>query len=200
MAGRRRPEFTATEQIGVTWRTVLLRQPQTVTLPTRHLLLWSLLALQAVCASIFLYDALGDILFNVPETVGIQDDYVEFAVVVALFAGIVVTAREVRCMLLRQRRLEVQLKMASGAFAEILEGYFDQWSLTPAEADVALLLIKGFSIHEIAGMRDTKDGTIKAQSNGVYRKAGVTGRAQLVSLFIEELMGDGVVAGRETGA
>ena len=197
MAVRHEPVFTATGQIGVTWRITPLEQQQTVTLPNRHLLLWSLLALQAVCAAIFLYDALGDIVFNLPETESIQDDYVEFAVVLALVAGIAVTAREVRRMLLRQRRLEAQLKMASGAFAEILESHFDQWALTPAEADVALLLIKGLSINEIAQLRETKDGTIKAQSNGVYRKAGVTGRAQLVSLFIEELMGEGIAPRRE---
>lgn len=159
----------------------------------RPLLLWSLLVLQAVCAAIFLYDALGDIVFNLPETESVQDDYVEFAVVIALVTGLAVTAREVWRMQVRQRRLEAQMKMASGAFAEIVESHFDQWALTPAEADVALLLIKGLSMGEVADLRETKEGTIKAQANAIYRKAGVNGRAQLVSLFIEELMGDGVV-------
>ncbi len=151
--------------------------------------------LQAVCAAIFLYDALGDIVFNLPETETEtnQDDYVEFAIVIALVAGLSVTAREVWRMQVRQRRLETQMKLASGAFGEIVESHFDQWALTPAEADVALLLIKGLSMGEIANLRETKEGTIKAQGNAIYRKAGVNGRAQLVSLFIEELMGDGVM-------
>ena len=39
-------------------------------------------------------------------------------------------------------------------------------------------------------MRGTSEGTVKAQSNAIYRKAGVTGRTQLLSLFLEDLMGD----------
>ncbi|MDP6952768.1 MAG: LuxR C-terminal-related transcriptional regulator [Alphaproteobacteria bacterium] len=70
----------------------------------------------------------------------------------------------------------------------MLEEHFDRWALTPSERDVALLAIKGLSITEIAGVRETKEGTIKAQCNAVYRKAGVSGRPQLLSVFIEELL------------
>ena len=34
----------------------------------------------------------------------------------------------------------------------------------------------------------TKDGTIKAQLNAIYFKAGVTGRPQLISFFIYEMV------------
>jgi DNA-binding CsgD family transcriptional regulator len=71
--------------------------------------------------------------------------------------------------------------------------HFDTWALTPSERDVALLAIKGLSISEIAEVRTTKEGTIKAQCNAIYSKAGVSGRQQLLSLFIEELMADGLV-------
>jgi len=40
----------------------------------------------------------------------------------------------------------------------------------------------------MARLRDSSEGTIKAQSNAIYRKAGVSGRAQLLSLFIEDLL------------
>ena len=43
---------------------------------------------------------------------------------------------------------------------------------------------------EIARLRATSEGTVKAQTNAIYRKAGVTGRPQLLSLFIEDLMRD----------
>ena len=85
--------------------------------------------------------------------------------------------------------MEVQLDAASGAFFALVEAHFDVWSLTPSERDVAMLAIKGLSIAEIAEVRQTKEGTIKAQCNAIYRKADVTGRPQLLSLFIEELMG-----------
>ena len=42
-------------------------------------------------------------------------------------------------------------------------------------------------------MRNTREGTVKAQNAAVYRKAGVSGRPQLLSLFIEDLMTDSLV-------
>ena len=74
-----------------------------------------------------------------------------------------------------------------------MEDRFDDWSLTPSERDVAMLAIKGLSIAEIAEARQTKNGTIKAQSNAICRKAGVSGRPQLLSLFIDELMVDELI-------
>jgi len=37
-------------------------------------------------------------------------------------------------------------------------------------------------------LRETSEGTVKAQTNAIYRKAQVTGRPQLLSLFIDDLM------------
>ena len=71
---------------------------------------------------------------------------------------------------------------------DLLEERFTLWGLTPAERDVALFAIKGLSTAEIATLRSTSEGTVKAQTNAIYRKAGVTGRPQLLSLFIEDLI------------
>ena len=71
---------------------------------------------------------------------------------------------------------------------EMLEENFATWGLTAAERDVALFAIRGMSTAEIAVLRNTSEGTVKAQTNAIYRKAGVTGRPQLLSLFIEDLM------------
>ncbi|MEM9269998.1 MAG: LuxR C-terminal-related transcriptional regulator, partial [Pseudomonadota bacterium] len=48
----------------------------------------------------------------------------------------------------------------------------------------------GLSNAEIAALRNTSEGTVKAQGNAIYRKAGVTGRPQLLSLFLEDLLDD----------
>jgi DNA-binding CsgD family transcriptional regulator len=95
--------------------------------------------------------------------------------------------------------METQLRQASGAFAELLEERFRGWGLTPSERDVAWFTIKGLPIAEIARLRQTSEGTVKAQSNAIYRKAEVSGRAQLVSLCIEDLIDAGPLAGREPG-
>lgn len=84
--------------------------------------------------------------------------------------------------------MEDQLRAASGAFMELMQDRFDVWGLTAAEQDVALFSIKGMSTAEIAALRGTSEGTVKAQTNAIYRKAGVTGRPQLLSLFIEDLI------------
>lgn len=91
----------------------------------------------------------------------------------------------------RERRLaEERLRRASSAFGDLLAERFTEWRLTPAEADVALFAIKGLSTAEIGALRGTSEGTVKAQTNAIYRKAGVSGRSQLLSLFIEDLMRD----------
>jgi DNA-binding CsgD family transcriptional regulator len=82
------------------------------------------------------------------------------------------------------------LRRASGAYMNLLDERFCEWGLTPAEKDVALFAIKGLATAEIAVLRATSEGTVKAQTNAIYRKAGVSGRSQLLSLFIEDLMRD----------
>jgi DNA-binding CsgD family transcriptional regulator len=89
-----------------------------------------------------------------------------------------------------RRMAEERLRRASGVFAELLRERFHEWRLTPAEADVALFAIKGLSTAEIATLRGTSEGTVKAQTNAIYRKAGVANRPQLLSLFIDDLMRD----------
>ena len=71
---------------------------------------------------------------------------------------------------------------------ELLQERFEAWGLTPAERDVALFAVKGMSTAEIATLRETSEGTVKAQTAAIYRKAGVSGRSQLLSLFIEDML------------
>jgi DNA-binding CsgD family transcriptional regulator len=115
--------------------------------------------------------------------------------VVALAIGAMLSLREYRAALRANRqilsrnfRVEQELRAATGFFQEVVEQHFDTWQLTEAERDVALLSIKGASIAEIAAMRETREGTIKAQIAAIYRKSGVSSRAELVSVVIEELI------------
>ena len=117
----------------------------------------------------------------------------EISAALGLVIGSVVSAIAFRRAQKRRERAELQLKAASGAFMEMLNEKLEEWGLTPAEQDVALFAIKGFSTREIAEIRETSEGTIKAQTNAIYRKAGVSGRPQLLSLFIDDLMGDALV-------
>lgn len=116
-------------------------------------------------------------------------ELIEIGAAVGLLLGVVLGAALLRATWRRTVQMESQLRVASGAFRELMEDRFEEWSLTPAERDVALFAIKGMSTHDIASLRDTSEGTVKAQTNAIYRKAGVSGRPQLLSLFIDDLMG-----------
>ena len=161
--------------------------------PNRNTLLAALFALQGFCALFFVGDAVTDLL-GWEEATGLRDtDTFEYVVAVALLLSLGFTGMEWRRMMRRNRRMQDQLKAASGAFSDLLEEQFEQWRLTESERDVALMAIKGLSISDMSRLRETKEGTIKAQCNAIYRKAGVTGRPQLLSLFIEELMAEKLV-------
>lgn len=154
-----------------------------------------LVVLQSLCAVFFVGDALGDLGWP-PRLAGAGVHVLlEAPVAAALILGVAFGAREMRRVLERQARTEDALAAASGAFAALLDAYFERWGLTPAERDVALLSIKGLEIAEIAALRGAAQGTVRSQCARVYAKAGVSGRAQLLGLFIEELM-DGAMAGR----
>jgi DNA-binding CsgD family transcriptional regulator len=64
-----------------------------------------------------------------------------------------------------------------------------RWELSPAEQEVALLLLKGLSHKEIADIRGTSEATVRQQSTAIYRKAGLGGRHDLAAFFLEDLLG-----------
>jgi len=168
--------------------------PEIDTARTRKTLALSgLLFAQLACVGFFLADVTADLLGWTGLVDGIGHHGIELAVVLALVLSTGLTVTEIRRVLTRQRRVEAQLRVASGAFLDLLEEHFESWGLTPSERDVALLMIKGLPIADVAALRNTREGTVKAQCNAIYSKAGVSGRQQLLSLFIEELMAEQLV-------
>lgn len=71
---------------------------------------------------------------------------------------------------------------------QVIRDEFNRWGLTDAEQDIALMLIKGLSMQEIAEARNTKEKSVRQRATGIYAKAGVTNRYELVSYFIEDLI------------
>ena len=71
---------------------------------------------------------------------------------------------------------------------EAIERQFDRWELTPAEKEVALLMLKGLSHRDIAGVRDVSERTVRQQAHTVYKKADLDGRAELSAFFLEDLL------------
>ncbi len=75
--------------------------------------------------------------------------------------------------------------------AEVIRKEFDRWKLTKTEKEIALLLIKGFSMQEIGEIRDVKEKSVRQQATGIYTKARVSNRYELTSYFIEDLLDPG---------
>lgn len=69
-----------------------------------------------------------------------------------------------------------------------IDRQFSDWALSDAERDVGLLLVKGLSLKEIAGIRETSERTVRQQAQSIYRKSGVAGRAELSAFFLEDLL------------
>ena len=71
--------------------------------------------------------------------------------------------------------------------AAAIQDQFEAWLLTPAEADIAGLLLKGVSLRDIAAVRRTSEATIRQQAQSIYRKSGLAGRRELAAYFLESL-------------
>lgn len=69
-----------------------------------------------------------------------------------------------------------------------IQKQFEQWCLSKSEAEIALLLLKGFTLREVAAFRSTTEATVRQQSIHIYQKANVDGRHQLAGFFINGLM------------
>ncbi|MCC6008096.1 MAG: hypothetical protein JJU40_10500 [Rhodobacteraceae bacterium] len=160
-----------------------------------------LLGVQGGLAILFLGDFAVDTLSLRSEAPSYTwRELTQIAAGLALVSSLVVSAILALHLLRDYRRMERSATIASGAFHEIIEASFDDWGLTPSEREVAMLALKGFSNQEIANITGKAEGTVKAQTNAVFRKADVTGRVQLLCNFTDALLDDGGLAGqRRTG-
>jgi len=156
---------------------------------SHKLVIGLILLVQVLCAFFFVGEIMASVLGIAYQPLDWAFvELIEIGAALGLVLGVVLGGFALRESFLRTRRAEEALRRASTAFMEVLEERFTDWGLTPAERDVALFAIKGMSTQEIATLRSTSEGTVKAQTNAIYRKAGVSGRPQLLSLFIEDLM------------
>ena len=71
---------------------------------------------------------------------------------------------------------------------EEIEKQFEEWRLTQAEREVALLMLKGFAHSEIAALRGTTEATVRHQARAVYQKSNLPGRTAFCAYFLEDLL------------
>lgn len=133
----------------------------------------------------------------------------EVGVVVVGLVGSAFIARRLVLRLRRARATEAELQTLAGRLkateaeaacwrteaGDLLAGLgsaidqqFERWSLSPAEKEVALLLLKGLSHKELAEVRSVTEATARQQARAVYKKAGLSGRNDLAAFFLEDLL------------
>jgi DNA-binding CsgD family transcriptional regulator len=69
-----------------------------------------------------------------------------------------------------------------------IDRQFDAWKLTPAEREVALLILKGYGHKQIAGATQRSERTVRQHAVTVYQKSGLAGRAELAAFFLEDVL------------
>lgn len=151
------------------------------------------MAVLIACMAFFGFDVVADVfdhaLGRTPYALG---ELVHLIFEILAVIGLSYAAATLRAYL---RLLQTQaassrdtIHMLRGNFDEVLRQKFEEWSLTSAERDVTLLIIRGLSVAEIAAARNTAQGTIKAQSTSIFRKIGVGSKGELMSLIIDEFL------------
>ncbi len=136
------------------------------------------------------------------DLLDLAGDAVSTALLVACATGVTMLTgrfqaeREEKENLIR----DVQMARAEGAawreraqtyllgLGEEIEKQFELWTLTDAEREVGLLMLKGFSHREVASLRGTTEATVRHQARAVYQKSGLSGRSPFCAYFLEDLL------------
>lgn len=159
-------------------------------------------AIVAVCAGVVLFlglewleepqQGVGDLLFEL----------LKIAPVVATSVGVAVlfrvtrrqhgehlqVLRDLELARLQGQRWRSESRTLLHGLGQAIDAQFGRWSLTDAEREVALLLLKGLSTKEIAVVRAGSERTVREHARSIYAKAGLTGRAALSAFFLEDLL------------
>jgi DNA-binding CsgD family transcriptional regulator len=99
----------------------------------------------------------------------------------ALAADIEIAQREAE-------RWRVEAQEILGGLGVAINQQFARWDLTQAEREIAMEVLKGSSLKEIAGGRKTSERTVREQSRAIYKKAGLSGRSALAGFFLGSML------------
>lgn len=78
-------------------------------------------------------------------------------------------------------------ELALAGMGTAIAAQFDAWGLTPAEREVALLVLQGLGHKEIAVRTGRSERTVRQHAAASYEKAGLGGRAELAGFFLSDV-------------
>jgi DNA-binding NarL/FixJ family response regulator len=149
------------------------------------ILIIGIIILQSICAIFFIADVIGDYSNEAMSETSSFHLVIELVASLTLIVAIILETKVLMDILRRKAHLEEHLTLSQQSLHEVIEENFKEWKLTPAEFDVAMFMFKGMNQSEIAQLRGTSEGTVKAQLSAVYRKAEVQSRAELLMKVID---------------
>lgn len=150
-----------------------------------------------------------DVASDLQQGTTLEHVLAEVGVVLIGLVGSGFIARQLLVRLRRARAAEAEIRTLAGrlkateaeaarwraeaadivaGLASAIDRQFERWSLSPAEKEVALLLLKGLSHRELAQVRSVTEATARQQARAVYKKAGLSGRNDLAAFFLEDLL------------
>lgn len=156
----------------------------------------------ALILSLIIIFVSSDLFIDSQKGVGLRHLWVEMNIALVSAFGVFILLRDSFRV---KRELKTSLKLNTLIQAEVLrwkqesekhvqglssaiDAQLERWALSPSEKEVALLLLKGLSLKEIAEIRNTAEKTARAQSTTIYQKSGLTGRSELAAYFLEDLL------------
>jgi len=155
------------------------------------------LLLQVMSCLFFTYDVIKDVAVHTKNNAPYSEEEAihtifEFFAVVGLLFGSVTMWRTLEYNLQLNVKANETIEIQKGHFDEIALSRFNSWEFTASEKDVAKLILRGLSLKEIAEARGVSIGTIKAQTNSIFRKSKTENRAAFLGLFIDEFLDDSI--------
>jgi len=143
-----------------------------------------------------------DLIFDQPTT--IWSLHVVFEVMLALFGLSAVaffwwklrqtgqdlerTREQVRVRSAERDQWQTRAEKILRGLGTEIDTQLREWGLSPTERETALMLLKGLEHKQIAAMQGKSERTVRQHAIAVYKKSGLSGRAELSAFFLEDLL------------
>ena len=152
----------------------------------------------------------ADLVADAMSGIGPLHMAIELVALVVALVGVGIAARKSYAAVRRAKALHGDLQRTQADVARwrgeaeallhrmgtALDEHFARWALTDAEREIAIQILKGLSYKEVAAERGTTERTVRHQALAVFRKAGVSGRAEMAAFFLQVMLLPARVAGQ----
>ncbi len=136
-----------------------------------------------------------DLVFDLIEDTPRYHTIVQGLVTVSIIIGILWIWRKSLAVAAQLQTKRTKIGILAGKYKELsyglslaVDNQFNSWHLTEVEKEIGYLLLKGFSLKEIANYRQTAEITVRQQSARIYEKARLAGRIELSAFFMQDFL------------